>query len=537
VEDRLELSAEQAKKVLEECRRELCKRRFVDYCEYVHEGRWKVTRFHKALCDKVQGFITTETGNPYDVLIIVTSPQVGKSTTVTETLPSWCLVRNPEWRVIIASYGEAFAEKFGRANRHKIEKFGGKFGIALAKNPSGATNFELTNHVGGILSAGIMGGITGRPAELVVIDDPVKNRQEADSETYRARMWDEWLNSIKTRLRPGAKVVVILTRWHEEDFAGKLLANDPWVEEWRVPCEAEDGDILGRAPGDGPCPEIGKGNDWLHAFKNSYINDSNDGGLRAWNALYQGRPTSAEGNLIRRSWFRYYSAVDKTAVVVRDGGEPVSIPCNRLPESFDRVWQSWDCAFKDGERSDFVCGIVMGRRMADFFLLDMVHGRMDIMQTLEAITAVSQKWPSATAKLIEEKANGAAVIQMLRHKLGGIVAINPTESKVSRVNAVVPLIQGGNVYLPHPDDAKWVRGFLEECASFPTGSHDDMVDAFSQGLKFYMSDRKDASHTEIPAGTWVYDILKGKGWKDHQIRTAWKNGQIELYGEPKGWAR
>jgi predicted phage terminase large subunit-like protein len=327
-------------------------------------------------------------------------------------------------------------------------------------------------------------------------------------------------------------VILIQTRWHEDDLAGRMIENDPYVSVWRVPCEAEDGDVLGRVLGEGLCPEIGKGTDWLHAFKDSYIRDSNDGGLRAWNALYQGRPTSAEGNLVRRSWFRYHG--EGGEVTVKDGSELVRVPCVLTPSFFDKVWQSWDCTFKDGEKSDFVCGVVIGRRLQDYFILDMVHGRMDIIGTMEAITKLSIKHPLAKAKIIEEKANGSAIIAMLRNSIGGFIPVNPTESKVGRVNAVVPMIHSGNVYLPR--NAEWVKGFLEEIAQFPNGTHDDMVDALSQGLKFYMFDESDKSREEIPPGTYVYQMLKLKGWKDNQIRKALKDGRIKyLYGAPKGY--
>jgi predicted phage terminase large subunit-like protein len=373
-----------------------------------------------------------------------------------------------------------------------------------------------------------MSGITGRSAELIIIDDPVKNRMEADSETYRNRLWEEWQNSLKTRLQANGKVILIQTRWHEDDLAGRMIANDPYVSVWRVPCEAEEGDVLGRVVGEGLCPEIGKGTDWLRAFKSSYIGDANDGGLRAWNALYQGRPSAMEGNLVKRSWFRYYGTGE---VVTVEGGSQVRRECVGIPDYFDKMWQSWDCTFKDGENSDFVCGFVFGRRLSDYYLLDRSYGRMDILGTMDAIVKMSEKWPQAKGKLIEEKANGAAVISMLSKSLGGIVPVNPRESKVSRVNAITPLIQGGNVYLPHPSDAPWVREFMDEIASFPNAMHDDMVDAFSQGLHFYMFDKRDTTREEIRDGTWVYQILKVKGFNDMQIRKAIKRG-VKVLGLP-----
>lgn len=454
------------------------------------------------------------------------------STSITESVPAWHLVRNPFHRVIIASYGEDFAEKFGRENRRKLTEWGKYYGVGLARSPSGATEFNLANGRGSVISRGIMSGVTGRSAELIIIDDPVKNRQEADSEAYRERVWGEWMNSFKTRLQAGGKVVLIQTRWHESDLAGMMLENDPYTTEWRVPCEAEEDDVLGRNPGEGLCPEIGKGTDWLVAFKKSFIGDASEGGVRAWNALFQGRPTSAEGNLIRREWFRYFSSSRTEGVSVRRDGANVTCPVVKPPEEFDKEWQSWDCAFKDTDSSDFVCGLVFGRKGADYYVRHCVHARLDINGTMEAIRHVSSLYPKASLKLVEEKANGAAVIQMLRHELGGFYPVNPNEGKTGRVNAIIPMVMTGNVYLPHPSDATWVQEFLDECAAFPSGRHDDMVDAFSQGLSFYQFDTSTINRTEIPEGFHLYQVLKAKGYKDGLIKRSWREGRIQLMGAP-----
>ena len=144
--------------------------------------------------------------------------------------------------------------------------------------------------------------------------------------------------------------------------------------------------------------------------------------------------------------------------------------------------QSWDCAFKDLETSDFVVGQVWGRVGADYFLGDQVRDRMDCPTTVKAVRDLSYRYPGSLAKLIEDKANGSAVIQMLKHEIEGILPVNPEGGKVARAMAVSPLIEAGNVYLPHPLIAPWVNDFTEECAAFPNGAHDDQVDAMTQAL-------------------------------------------------------
>lgn len=301
----------------------------------------------------------------------------------------------------------------------------------------------------------------------IIVDDPIKNREDAESEIKRNLNWNEWTDTITTRLSAGGKIILIMTRWHEDDLAGRILANeDPArITLLRLPCEAEENDILGRRPGDALCPEFGKGNEWLASVKYKFLHSIDQnlgvGGLYSWNALYQGRPSSAEGNQIKRHWWKFYD-------------EP--------PEWIDETVQSWDCTFKDTAGTDNVAGQVWGRHGADCYLLDRDSRRMDIIETMAAIRKMTEKWPKAITKLVEDKANGPAVIQLLRHKVNGLIAINPAGGKVTRVNAIIGAIEAGNVWLPRPDKHPWVNEFIEQCAQFPNGKHDDDVDAMSQAL-------------------------------------------------------
>ena len=389
-------------------------------------------------------------------------PQHGKSQCVTESLPSWYLGNNPTKRVIEVSYGDDLAQRFGRRNKEKVIEFGKQlFNIELGKVSD--TDFEIKGHKGSMISKGIMAGLTGNPADLIIIDDPIKNRQEAESETYRNRIWEEFINSIYTRLSADGVIVLIMTRWHEDDLAGRLLNSmGNKCIEINIPLEAEANDILGRNIGDALFPTIGKDNVWLSEFKQAYTSAE---GSRSWNALMQGRPTAQEGNLIKRNWFRYYKTI---------------------PDRFDQMLQSWDCTFKDSDGTDFVVGTVWGRVGADKYLLDLLRKRMDLPATMAAIIAMSAKWPKAFHKLVEDKANGSAVIQMLSNKIGGLTPVNPMGSKVARVQAVLPNFEAGNVYIP--EDAEWTNDFVNECTSFPNGKYDDQVDSASQALIRLMSD-------------------------------------------------
>lgn len=443
-------------------RRELARRHYADYLAYVNAPAWKRTRFSDFLAGQVQKFIETETGNAYDILVIETPPQHGKSMTVTEALPSWCLGRHPDWRVILASYNDETAERFARRNKEKLRRHGrALFGVEIG-GVDRATEFELKADRGAIpgrlISRGILAGITGNPANLLIIDDPIKNRQEADSPTTRQKIWNEWLNSLKSRLAAGAKVVVIMTPWHEDDLAARLLEGEKCLTLLRLPVEAEAEDPMGRAEGEPLCPELGKDERWLTQFRESYLQDP-EGGARAWSALYQCAPRVEGGNLIHRDWWRYYGAQAVTGFAF----ECISV----------------DAAFKDGEDNDFVSIQVWGKLGTDYYCRYCLNRHLDFPATLAAIRTVRKLFPRAMSVLIEDKANGSAVIQVLQKEMF-CIPVNPKGGKEARVNAVAPAIESGHVYLPEGEP--WTADFVDQFSAFPAGKHDDMVDAATQAL-------------------------------------------------------
>ena len=446
-----------------------------DYCEYVnhvHHGAWKKTPLHRFLTGYVQNFVERETDKPYEILVISMPPQHGKSLSVTETLPSWYLGRHPENHVIEISYNEDFAIKFGRSNRRKIEEFGDEiFGLVLTRDNNRAVEFETTKH-GGMISRGITTGVTGQPANLMIIDDPIKNRTEAVSKSRREQIYNEWLMSFKTRLAPHSKVILIMTRWHEDDLAGRLLQEEENIKLLNLPCECEDenepfcwidadGRKQHRKIGDALCPEIGKGNKWLEEYKKGLVSLE---GSMTWNALFQGRPTAMEGNIIGRDWWSYY-------------GEGCEI--KELPEIHTWV-MSVDAAFKDEDQSDFVAIQVWGKTNANIYLIDAVKKHLSFPDTILEIRRLRAMYPDCKTTLVEDRANGSAIIRMLRYEMHGVIAVQPIGSKMARVQAILGAIESGNVYLPK--HKRFTGDFVDECSSFPNAAHDDQVDAMSQAL-------------------------------------------------------
>ena len=198
--------------------------------------------------------------------------------------------------------------------------------------------------------------------------------------------------------------------------------------------------------------------------------------------------------------------MDLPPVTVRllDGSLQKIHPVN-LPDEFPQEIQSWDLSFKDLASSDYVAGGVWAVKGADRYLIDQKRERLGFPETLEAIRAMTRKWPKTRLKLVEDKANGPAVIQSLRREIQGLVAVNPEGGKIVRAQACSAQVESGNVYLPHPAIAPWVEAFIEECAAFPNGRHDDQVDQMTQALVRLMNMTVQQKPILPPPRQVVYD--------------------------------
>lgn len=419
---------------------------------------------------------------------------VHNSTRVTTIGPLWMLTRNPELRIAIACYAQDLADEFGRNIRNHITSNDGTddtldLGLRIAPDNGAARRWRLDGHHGGVRSVGISSGLTGKPADAIFIDDPIKDAKQADSAAWREDVWRFWQAVANTRLAPGAPVVVILTRWHEDDLAGRLLAAEDG-HRWRVlniPAQADHDptkgqtDPLGREPGE-----------FLASARQRTVEQWRQimvaVGSRVWAALYQGRPAPAAGDIFLRDWWREYTS---PRWVTRTDGS-CWVP------GADEVVMSWDMAFKDTSGSDYVVGQVWARYGLEVFLLDQVRDRLSFVNTCAEFRRLAARWPQAIAKYIEDKANGTAVINSLSRQVAGLIPVEPDGSKEARARAVTPFVESGSVRLPAPELCPWVGGFVDEHAAFPNGSHDDQVDATSQAINRLLL-------APILAGTLIVD--------------------------------
>ncbi|MFJ6085165.1 phage terminase large subunit [Streptomyces sp. NPDC092369] len=434
-----------------------------------------------AALDLVDEAVAWAYSTPDSRLIVSMPPQEGKSQRVTKTGSLWALHRNRDLKIGIVSYNKPLAESFGRDIRNWVTTYNGEegsldLGLRIARDNGAASRWQLAGHRGGVICVGLKGSLTGRRVDALVIDDPFADKEQADSAYYRDRVWGWWQSVGSTRLSSGASVIVILTRWHEDDLAGRLIAAEDG-SRWRVinipaladhdPAKGQT-DALGRSPGEWLKSARGRTTAQWEAIRIT-------AGTRVFNALYQGRPSPDSGDVWQRQWWRRYS--------VPLWSQHPTVPGAYRVEESDGLIMSWDMAFKDTKSSDFVVGQVWARRGANVYLLDQVRKRLTFTETLTAFKAMVARWPQATAKLVEDKANGTAVINTLKSKIPGIVEVTPTESKYARANAVAPVIEAGNVFLPTGEIALFEPDELvNEAAEFPNGAHDDQVDATSQAL-------------------------------------------------------
>lgn len=288
-----------------------------------------------------------------------------------------------------------------------------------------------------------------------IIDDPIKNSKEALSPTVKESIWKWYGSTFLTRLSKNSGHIIMATRWATDDLSGRVLAANPKARRLSFPAINEKGEPL--------VPD-------LHPLE-KLLETKQALGDYFWSAMYQGSPKTLGGAIFKDSGVRYYLPKD-------------------LPTKFDKVIQSWDMTFKDSEGSDYVAGQVWAKAGANTYLLHEVRERMGFTASKQAVKNMTARYPDARRKLIEDKANGPAILDSLKAEISGMVAIEPDGSKIARAHACTAEWESGNVWLPHPDIAPWVREFVEEVTTFPAAANDDRVDAMSQALRDLYSKRK-----------------------------------------------
>lgn len=378
-------------------------------------------------------------------------PQHGKSECVTVRYPAYRLERDPTTRVIVGGYSQRHANKFSRKTRKLTRPR-----VELSAERKAVGEWE-TLAGGGYLAVGVGAGVTGNPGDLIILDDPIKSREEAESEAYRDRVWDWYRDDVYTRKSKDAAIVVIFTRWHEDDLWGRL-SGLPNAAEWEVivlRAEAEADDPLARPLGAALCPD-------LHPLMELIDNRLTNPG--SYEALYQQRPTRREGELLKRHWFVRVRAVPRQAQRVR----------------------YWDKAGTAGDGA-FSCGVLLARTPDGLFWIeDVQRGQWSINERNARVRETARmdkiRFGHVTTWTEQEPGSGGkeSAEITVRQLAGFSVKVDPVRhDKMVRCLPFADQAEAGNVRVM---EAEWTEAYLSELASFPRGKNRDQVDATSGGF-------------------------------------------------------
>lgn len=402
-------------------------------------------------------------------LVINMPPRHMKSLEATVCYPVWTWIKHPEKRFIKVSYSDSLSRKHNILARDIIKSpwFQENWGdvIQLKDDVNRQNEFKNT-HQGFMFSTSIGGALTGEGGDVIIIDDP-QNPLMANSEVEREASINFFKNTLQTRLndpQTGA-FIIIMQRLHENDLTGHILSEDLGYEHLRLPAIAEtktvvtfpiSGKEIVREAGD--ILNEGRFNgEVLDGLKKSM-------GSVQFAGQFQQTPAPAEGIIFKREWLHsFYTAAPRTTDI-----------------------QSWDMAFTKSEGSAKVAGYVLGKHGADIYIKDLVNDKMDFTESVAAVRTLSGKWKSARAKVVENKANGPAIVNTLKKEIPGMVEFNPKGSKEERAMSITPYFEAGNIHFPDPKTHPWVEDLIRDLLIFPKGTYKDTVDALVQGILYLM---------------------------------------------------
>lgn len=393
-------------------------------------------------------------------IMVTMPPRHGKSRFCSVYLPAWAAIRFPNRRTMLVSYGQGLSRKFGRQAKHLVNQCGGKYGIDVAQDSKAAHSWDIKGHEGGMEATGIGGEMTGRGASLLLIDDPIKNAEEAASETVRASIRDWYESTAYSRLEPNATIVIVMTRWHEADLCGWLLSKEEnrW-HQINFPAIAEDHDELGRDPGDPLWPE---------RFDWPVLEDTRrEVGPYYWAALYQQRPAPLEGGMFLTEYFRN----------------------SLMPKRYeaDRV-RFWDLAAT--LEGDYTAGIKLAITSEENYRVvieDVARGKWEPAKRDEIIQAVAHADGREVPIVLEEEPGSAgksvsAYFKRLLNRQGfACYSQRATGDPVARAMPFQAVCAAGSVVVVN---APWRADFVHEFISFPNAKHDDQVQSTIQGYSW-----------------------------------------------------
>ncbi len=460
-------------------RREIARLRarldFLSFVTYTNK-KYIAEPVHCFVAKRLQAFVEAVEQGLSPRLMVFMPPQEGKSELVSRRLPAWVLGRHPDWRIILVSYGADLAEEMSKAARRTVDSdtYREVFEkVTLDPQSTAVADWTLEGHDGGVRALGIGGGITGKSAEILIVDDPVKGRVEVDRDTYRDEQWAWWPQAVDRVQEPGG-IIMLCTRWHHDDLPGRLLklgredeASDQW-EVIKLKAIAADDDPLGRAPGEPLAPS-------RHTLA-KLLNLKANMPERDWTAKFDQEPSAEEGNIFKREWLRFEEPPKKAV---------------------GWVFQCADTAFSEKKQAAFTCVETWRVEKSVYRLLDVYRNRVDFPSLTSDIKTLAAKY-HPIAIVIENKASGQSLLQVLHKETRlPVIGWDPHGDKITRAHLATPIFRTGRVVLP-PETVAWVKPWVKEHLEFPASEFSDQVDTTSMGLLW------------AQAEGWAYENLETK---------------------------
>lgn len=460
--------AQQRLPTLIELDREIAKRSFAEFCKMAWHVLEPATPLRWGWClDAICEHLQAVHEGKIKQLLMNVPPGCMKSLTTGVFFPAWewGAGGRPDLRFLTTAHKETLAIRDNLKCRRLIQSewYQERWPVKLTGDQNAKTKFE--NTATGFRESMSFTSLTGSRGDRVIIDDPL-SVDDAFSEAGLQAAEDTFLEAVPSRINnENSAIIVIMQRLHERDTSGVILSHELGYEHLMLPMRFEPKRKCVTSIGFEDPRKVEGELLFPERFSETQVREmERTMGSYACAGQLQQRPVPRGGGLFKQEWIRHWS--DAT-----------------LPENFDALTMAWDMTFKATNTSDYVVGQVWGRKGGNYYLLDQVRGRFDFVKTRAMFEVFAEKWPKVRRKLVEDKANGSAIISSLRDVISGIVPITPKESKEARAASVTTLWEAGNVYIPPEDKFPWVRlDFVPELLAFPAGAHDDQVDCVSMAL-------------------------------------------------------
>ena len=448
--------------------KELSRRNLLDFLIFDGNGRYKNARHIQFLTDKAQQFVEDVKNGKSPRLFISMPPRHSKSETMTKKYPAWVIGNNPDFEIIIASYSMDLARDFGKIARDTYREHSksgtGIFNTVIDRDKSAGDNWGILEHRGAVVSTGVGGSATGKGAHIAIIDDPFKNREDANSRLQRDKVWAWYQSTIRTRLAPGGGIIIIQTRWHEDDLVGRIVkemenGTGETFESIVLPAIAEKNDILGRKIGE-PLWEERYGIDELENIKKAI-------GSREFSALYQQKPQVEDGGLFKRQYFKYFD-IKNDFIIANDKNV-------NIKDCF--YFQTIDTAMSTHKNNDFtaIATFVCDRKW-NLYLVDLMLERLEVPDQWNVIKQYRHKY-NLRFQAIESKSSGIGIMQQAKREGMPLKELKADTDKMTRALNISVMFENGKVFFNK--NLEKLLELEEQLLKFPNATHDDAVDVFS----------------------------------------------------------